>query len=92
MDVKVGEFVKVWLPGETPWAEVIASGPGIFKGRIANKLFNEYSEEEQRQFTGQHFGTAAPLPRLHSHKEGDELWFEPGDMNTWVPLSNHRDQ
>lgn len=36
---KIGETVKVWLPGETPWAECVAVNPdGSWLGRIDNDL------------------------------------------------------
>ena len=37
----VGETVKVWLPGESPWAECVAVlGDGSWIGRLDNDLVN----------------------------------------------------
>lgn len=38
---KAGDFVKVWLPGESPWVECQGIGDGWMVGRIDNYLVNE---------------------------------------------------
>lgn len=84
----VGSHIKVYLPGESPWAEVLEVNGPLVKARIVNKLFREYSREEQRGWTGDNFGTPEPLPELHTFKKGDELWFErQGKFNNWQPVS-----
>lgn len=40
-DVAIGEMAKVWLPGETPWAECMGTKPnGTWIGRLDNDLVN----------------------------------------------------
>jgi hypothetical protein len=83
----VGGFIKVFLPGESPWAEVLKINGPLVMARIANKLFTELSRADQAEFTGQAFGTAAPLPKLHNFKENDEVWFERrGEPAVWQPV------
>lgn len=81
----IGETIKVYLPGESPWAEITAEEDGRVKARILNKLFHEFSEHEQARWLGDHFGTVKPLERLHSYKQGDELWFTKDEHNNWIP-------
>lgn len=46
---KVGECVQFWLPGESPWVEVVAVLPdGSFIGRIDNDLINTEEHGCQR--------------------------------------------
>jgi len=76
--------VKVFLPGESPWAEVIEENGDTIKARINNKLFHDHSEHEQAQFMKREFGDVRPLEQLHSFKQGDEVWFKKGEFNEWV--------
>lgn len=85
---KIGDTIKVFLPGESPWAEIVEVDEAMVKARIINKLFTEYSGEEQAEFTGREFGTAEPLAKLHDFKQGDEVWFEKGKFDEWVPVAN----
>ncbi len=81
------DIEQMGLPGERPWGEVLARyGDGSAKLRIANKLFREYSAEDQREWTGEHFGTAEPLKELHRYKKGDELLCSRDDRGLWVPI------
>jgi len=85
----IGQTVKVRLPGETPWIEVIDEkihqDHTLIKGRILNKLFREYSEHEQARWMKGEFDSVESLPELHKYKQGDEVWFE--FVNGWpVPL------
>lgn len=84
----IGDQIKVFLPGESPWAEVVEEADGMVKGRILNKLFHEHTPEQQAEFTGREFGTAEPLKKLYDFKQGDEVWFERGEHNEWVPAPN----
>ena len=77
----IGENIKVLLPGERPWVEVIEESNGRIKGRILNKLYAEYSEHEQAQFMKREWGSVEPLPKLHDFKKNDEVWFEAGAGN-----------
>lgn len=86
--MSIGDQAKVYLPGESPYVEVVEETGSMMKGRILNKLFTQYSAEDQAEFTGREFGTAEPLPRLHDFKQGDELWFEKGDYGEWVPVAD----
>jgi hypothetical protein len=86
--MKTGDQIKVFLPGESPWAEVLEINGPLVKAKIINKLFHEHPLDKQREFTGEHFETAEPLPKLHNFKKGDELWFEAkGPRNTWEPTT-----
>ena len=88
--MQIGDMIKVFLPGESPWAEVIEINEPLFKGRIANRLFHEMSFESQGEFTGDNFGTADPLPKLHDFKQDDEVWFErQGKHQSWEPVDRH---
>lgn len=73
--VTIGGFVKVFLPGESPWTEVIILTADGFMGRIDNKLLNEYSEFEQASFSKTNFGTVSLLPILHTYKRNDVVEF-----------------
>ncbi len=84
----IGEKIKVLLPGERPWVEVIADVGSMIKGRLLNKCFHEFSEHEQAQWMKQEFGDVESLPQLHEFKKGDEIWFVRGEGNSegwWVP-------
>jgi hypothetical protein len=85
---EIGESVKVWLPGETPWAECVAVHPdGTWEGRIANRLFAEMTDEERALIVGEmwdipvipgpkpRLATVADLPRLHSYKQDQVVRF-----------------
>lgn len=72
------QYVKIWLPGEAPWGEVLEHGDGTIKVRISNKVAGDYSAEEwQRMLDGlfdmdrKWDGTDR---RLHTFKQGDEIW------------------
>lgn len=88
--VQIGDDVKVHLPGESPWAEVVAiHEDGTFDGRIENRLFAQMSEHEQAQFLKREFSTVAPLPKLHDHKQDDVIRFRrelTPDYEIWVPV------
>lgn len=84
----VGKFAKVLLPGETPWAECMSVEPdGSWHGRIANKLFTEYSDKEREEIAG--FGPGlGKLPSLHDFKQDQIVRFklgENGGYSVWLP-------
>lgn len=99
---EVGKMVKVWLPGETPWAECIAVHPdGTWEGRIANRLFAEMSDEERALVLGEmwnipivpgpkpRLASAADLPRLHGYKQDQVVRFRRGsDTPIWEPAES----
>ena len=90
----MGQQIKVLLPGERPWVEVVDERSDAFKGRIINKLFHEHSEHEQARFMKDNFDKIDPLPQLHHFKKGDELWFTHGsgnDVGWYVPLEEAYD-
>jgi len=72
----IGDDVKVYLKGESPWGEVLEIDGDRVKVRIGNKLFHELSEHEQAQFLKRELGTVEPIPNLHGQKQGDEIWCE----------------
>lgn len=83
--MKLGEDIKVHLPGESPWTIVLEIKDGRFKGKINNKMFHEMCEFDQAWFMKQTFGTVEHLENLHGIKQGDELWFEKNEYDCWVP-------
>ncbi len=82
--IKLGQNVKVHLPGEAPWAEIVEIR---IKGRIVNKLFHEHSEHEQAQFMKREFGDVQPLEQSHKFKQGDEVWFEKDEHGQWEAVT-----
>lgn len=87
----IGQSIKVLLPGERPWVQVIEEADDKFKGKIINTLFRELSEHEQARFMKRETGEVQQLPELHSFKKGDEVWFEQGIdecAGWWVPAQN----
>ncbi len=86
----IGDNIKVHLPGESPWAEIIEERENAVKGKIVNKLFHEHSEHEQAQFMKREFGDVRPLEQLHTFKQGDEVWFKKGDFNEWVVVGDRQ--
>ena len=90
MTLEIGEFVKVHLPGESPWAEVVTITDSGFIGRIDNKLFHEMSEIEQARFNKDQFGTVKPLPQLHKHCENDLVEFVRNEEHgIWQAIAAH---
>jgi len=67
----VGASVKVFLPGESPWAECVTILPdGRWIGRIENKLVAQ--SPEVRQQIAAHFGRLNDeLPKLHDYEQND---------------------
>jgi hypothetical protein len=85
--VKIGDSVKVSLPGESPWAECIAVNPdGTWIGRIDNYLVAQAPEDQRREIAQEMFGSNTPLPVLHHYRCGDMLRFKPHEeVEVWVP-------
>lgn len=84
----VGEVAKVHLRGESPYAECVAVHGDSWDGRIANKLFREYSGAEKAAWVDDNFGGGRPLPELHKYKKGDVLRFVRSvypDFEIWEP-------
>lgn len=76
-EIKQGEYYKVRLPGETPWAECLAILPdGSWEGRIDNNLIGSMSEAERAAVSAEMFsGQSTPLPSLHNFKQNDVVRF-----------------
>ena len=85
----IGSYAKVFLPGESPWAECVAIyEDGTWDGRIDNRLFAELSEHEQARFMKRIFRSVAPLPRLHDYHQNQIVRFKrelTPDYEIWVP-------
>lgn len=75
--LKVGDFYKVALPGETPWAECMAVFvDGSWAGRIDNKLIGSGSDEDRLAVAQQFFpGAKEPLEKLHDYRENELVRF-----------------
>lgn len=79
-----GSFAKVFLPGESPWAEVIkVNENGTWIGRIANRLFAEMTDAERDVQAGggsccmTHSctpGSATPAGRHPILLQGERRW------------------
>jgi hypothetical protein len=87
----IGAMEKVLLPGETPWAKCVAIEPdGSWHGRIANKLFTEYTDSEREEVAG--FGPQlTKLPRLHDFKQDQVVRFGltiDHGYEVWKPLES----
>ena len=73
----VGEAAKVWLPGESPWAECVAiHDDGSWEGRILNRLVAEMGQHEREDLAEHFWGSgAAALPSLHDFRQGQIVRF-----------------
>jgi len=83
MDVKVGDSIKLWLPGESPWGEVLeVKGPYV-KARIDNRLIPEWTPDERKRIFG------FDKPSQHNYTHNSIEWFE-YENGVWVPLKVER--
>lgn len=73
--ISVGQYIKVRIPGETPWVEVLKVDGANFQVRIDSDLFCGLSRIEQARFTKDVFGTVKNLPLLHDYRTNDKVWF-----------------
>ena len=92
IEAMVGDTMKVFLPGESPWAEILEVNCGNklrIKARIVNKLFHEYSEHEQARMMKRDWGTVEHLPKVHDYKQGDEVWFTFGKYGFESDATDH---
>ena len=93
-EITVGSLVKVWVPGETPWAEVVKVKDNGFIGRIDNKLAGDYTPQEWHAMNWRMFDydpedwpeEAEPLPQLHNYKYNDKVHFVKHRDGRFVPL------
>lgn len=83
----IGKSIKVWLPGETPWAEVIATNEdGTFLAKIANTLLPEMSQVERAIYCGCP-GVNIPTTK-HKFKFGDLIRFmKDPEYNVYIPVT-----
>lgn len=90
---KVGDVYKVFLPGESPWAECVrVNADDTWEGKILNKLFHEHTADAQNAFLAETFGTAEPLPKLHDFKQDQIVKFKmeiAEDYEIFVPAESH---
>jgi len=72
-NVKIGDAVKIWLPGETPWADVVAlQDDGTIDVKVANRLIPEMTEEKLIAY----FGGNPPHEsrrKLHAYRLGQTV-------------------
>jgi len=80
----IGDTIKVFLPGESPWAKIIEERNDMVQAKIINKLFHQHSEHEQAQFMKREFGDVTPLEQLHTFEQGDKVWFRKGPHDEWI--------
>ena len=82
--MQIGDDVKVFLKGESPWGTVVEIEKDRIKVRIESKLFGEFSEHEQARFLKQNFDDVKPMKTLHGRVQGDEIWCVKGEFDEWV--------
>lgn len=84
-----GDSIKVHLPGESPWAEVVTlHEDGTWDGRICNRLIPEMDDLEHARLLKETWGKGRRLPRLHPFKQNDVVRFRrevTPDYDIWVP-------
>lgn len=85
-NVKIGNYIKVLLPGENAWVEIIKIISNYeFIGRINCKLLHEYSEFEQAKLTKSWYGEIRKLPKVHNYKQGDIIHFIKNRDKLFIP-------
>lgn len=85
-----GDFVKVGLPGETPWGELAKVFPdGSALIRIDNKTDGDLSDTQREARLAGMWGGEIPeaMPkRLHRHKYNDLLLCREDLRGFWAPV------
>ena len=88
----VGDHAKVFLRGESPWAECIAiHSDDEWSGRIVNRLVGEMTDDERAAVArALGMGDENALPSLHGYRSGMIVRFgrvthEP-DIEIWEPV------
>lgn len=86
---EIGEMIKVFLPGESPWAECVAVEPdGTWHGRIDNFLIAQ-SDELRQAIVDRDWGGGEPLKKLHGFKQNDVVRFKleaiDDRLSIWTP-------
>jgi len=92
-DPIAGEFVKVLLPGESPWVEVIENlDENSFRGRIDNKIAGDYTPKEFSSIINHLMDTDYQFDgkdrRLHNFKYNQEIIFQ-RKSDGWKPQTEH---
>lgn len=87
--MKIGNDVKIFLDGESPWGVITDIDIHKIKVKITSKLFHELSEIEQAQFMKREWSTVEKIPCLHGKKQGDEFWCKKFNSGV-MPLLNVR--
>lgn len=82
--MNIGQEVKIFLKGESPWGTIIEISEEKIKVRIDSKLFFDMSEHEQAQFLNREFSDIKPIQNPHGKTQGDEIWCQKGEFNEWV--------
>lgn len=92
--MEIGDFVKMSLPGETPWGEVVAMGAdGCSVLRVDNRTVGgDMPDDERAACFEQIFGEPAGsiLPRLHDFKRGDLVVCRLNELGLWEPMEARR--
>jgi len=87
--LKVGDMIKVCLPGESPFAEVVSLLPnGLWIGRVDNHLVA--TDSDLRLAIASDWGKNVPIPQLHDSRQDDLIlfsWQQYGDYGwCWQPV------
>lgn len=82
----VGAAVKVWVPGETPWAVcVFVYADGTWEGRIDNHLFGSALAAKRLQMVrDMGFDVQEAPDAAHNYKYGDVIRWQWSD-GVWRP-------
>jgi len=89
-NISKDSLIKVSLPGESPWAQVVEVYDNTFKARIDNKTVAERSEFERRSISKAFTGDSRPLPKLHDYKYNDIVEFTKIE-GMWQPVREKKD-
>lgn len=89
------DLMKIWLPGESPWAEVLAENEdGSRTVRIDNKVAGDYTAREFSERLAALFGDRKPDPRdlrLHTFKCNQIVTVKQiteSGVTTWQPVDS----
>lgn len=88
--MNTGDFVKMRLPGESPWGEVVKVSPdGAALLRIDNKVEGDLSDLQREARLAAMWGGTLPdpvPPRRHGHKYNDLLLCRANEHGLWAPV------
>ncbi|MCZ4270908.1 hypothetical protein [Maritalea porphyrae] len=86
------DFVKIQLPGESPWGEVVKrTDDGRAVIRIDNTVAGDLTEKEWSERLASLFGIAAAdapfMAKPHNHKQDELVLCELNEFEMWQPVT-----